>query len=372
MDLNPDSEDGTFDFTFQVWRPSPTVNVTGCYSLVDDFTTSSITITPSEPVARVVPSRQDQLPFQPGDVLGFYVERHGGESFYNDGVVVLIDASHTSELVWYASVDIRAAAVQPSQSARCPYPVGTNGVLSSSTHAAPVISVALITTPCSNTPLHVATTSFIFSNYPTSANVNLPTPTVTITSHYDHNPVTTATVVSFQFSTSTSLISSSFTHLNSRSSTAIRFLVHPTSTSLATNEIYTIPYSEDRSSSLSTFQVVGISVMALAGAVLLTAAAATVLCCVKRYNYCNRKNTPPLHAPSDGNTRKQSTIPLKEDYPDVVASMQLNDNQAYGNLSYSTSIVKDTKVDHDPALSSSSSSIKVQGNEAYAALDLLS
>ena len=35
---------------------------------------------------------------------------------------------------------LTAAAVHPSQSGSCPYPVGTKGVLSLSTHAAPVIS----------------------------------------------------------------------------------------------------------------------------------------------------------------------------------------------------------------------------------------
>ena len=86
------------------------------------------------------------------------MERHGGESYHNDGVVVLDDGRHSSELVWHASIDITAAAgVRPSQSGSCPYPVGTKGVLSLSIHAAPVISVSVIATPCPSTPL-LATT----------------------------------------------------------------------------------------------------------------------------------------------------------------------------------------------------------------------
>ena len=48
---------------------------------------------------------------------------------------------------------LTAAAVHPSQSGSCPYPVGTKGVLSLSTRAAPVISVSVIATPCPSTPL---------------------------------------------------------------------------------------------------------------------------------------------------------------------------------------------------------------------------
>ena len=154
MDLNPAVEMVVirFNFDFQVWRPSPTVNETGCYSLVDNFivrSTSLPTSPESEHVARVTPSPQDQLQFQPGDVLGFYVESHGEGSQTggddNNGVVLLNNGSYTSEFVWFASIDITA---KPSQSGSCPYPVGTNGVLNSSTHAAPVISINLTTYSC--------------------------------------------------------------------------------------------------------------------------------------------------------------------------------------------------------------------------------
>ena len=370
MDLNPDTEGGTFDFIFQVWRPSPSVNITGCYSLVDDFISSSISITPSEPVARVVPSPQDQLQFEPGDVLGFYVERHGGESSDNDGVVVLIDSSHSSELIWHGSVDIMA--VQPSQSqGSCPYPVGTNGVLNSLTHAAPVISVSLITTACSNTP--PATTT---STHSTSTKVNLLAPTVTTTSHsHTPGPVTTSTAIAISslFPVSTNLVpmeSSAITFVPSHAlvpSSSTLFQIHPTSTNLAPTEPYTFPYNEDPSSLLSTFQVVGIAVLVFAVFVLFTAAAVTALCCV---NHC-RKNSPlsRAHAPNDVDARKQSTIPLEEDFPDVVASMKLKDNQAYGNLN-STRSIEHTGFSVEDTFYAPSSSIELKGNEAYAALDL--
>ena len=368
MDLNPDTEGGTFDFIFQVWRPSLSTNLTGCYSLVDDFISSSITTTPSEPLARVVPSTQDQLPFQPGDVLGFYVERHGGESYHNDGVVVLNDSGHSSELVWHASVDITAAAVHPSQSGSCPYPVGTKGVLSLSTHAAPVISVSVIATPCPSTPLHATKTVTSLPEHTTSTSVNLLAQTVSTTSHCPTSvKIVTATSSKFP---SMELISSVITIVPSHalvpSTSNFQSLIRPTSTSLAPVEIYTIPYTEDPTSSLSTLQAVGISILLFAIVILFTAATMTVLCCIRK--------SIALHAPSDGSVRKQSTIPLamEEDYPDVVASLQLSENQAYGNRNLnSTRGIKETKFSTDNH-DSSSSFIEIKGNEAYAALDLLS
>ena len=41
--------------------------------------------------------------FEPGDVLGFYIKSHGegGGKDDNNGVVLLNDSSHTSELVLF-------------------------------------------------------------------------------------------------------------------------------------------------------------------------------------------------------------------------------------------------------------------------------
>ena len=153
MDLNPDGTDARFDFTFQVWRPAPDVNITGCYSLVDDFISTGIPIgiAPSQTVnvARITPSlAADQLQFQPGDVLGFYVESHGegdgpgGDA--NNGVPLLNGGGYASELVWYGSI-----SDQTSRIGSCPYPTGTrNGILSLSTRAAPVISISTTSYSC--------------------------------------------------------------------------------------------------------------------------------------------------------------------------------------------------------------------------------
>ena len=152
VDLNPDGTSARFDFIFQVWRPASNVNDTGCYSLVDDFISTDIPIriqpSPTIRVARITPSLADQLQFQPGDVLGFYVESHGDGSHpdgdANNGVALLTSGSNTSELVWYGSIG--DATTQISRIDSCPYPVKT--ALSSQAHAAPVISISITTYSC--------------------------------------------------------------------------------------------------------------------------------------------------------------------------------------------------------------------------------
>ena len=168
VDLSPAQENGTFDFDFQVWRPSLTVNETGCYSLVGNLIATSLSL-PDQPesdhVARITPLPQDFLQFQPGDVLGFYVESHDTTSDRDNGVVLLNNGSHINEVVWYASIDASARTSQ-LQSDGCPYPVGINGVLNSLTRAAPVISVSIATYCCSQTTSQLQPT--IFSQPPSS------------------------------------------------------------------------------------------------------------------------------------------------------------------------------------------------------------
>ena len=165
MDLNPvygQNNRHIFNFDLQVWRPSPTVNETGCYSLVDHFMVTSLLSEPitvaSNHVARVTPSPQDQLQFQPGDVLGFYVESQGIGTNHDNGVVLLDSGRYTSELVWHASV------ASHTVSGSCPYPVGTDGVLKTSTGAAPVISIA--TAPTLSP--HFTSSSNLVSQYVTT------------------------------------------------------------------------------------------------------------------------------------------------------------------------------------------------------------
>ena len=136
VDVHPGSggHKKRYSLDLQVWRPISTVNDllgTGMYSLVgNNRFTSSLD---SDQVARVTPSPQDYIQFQPGDVLGFYVEVTRDD---NDGVVVLTSNSFTSEVVWHASID---PAMATSQTVYC---VGSSGDLDNSTRTAPVISIA--------------------------------------------------------------------------------------------------------------------------------------------------------------------------------------------------------------------------------------
>ena len=128
-----DDHQNRYTLDLQVWRPSPTVDDstgTGQYSLVGNNRFTSISL--SDQVAIVTPSPQDYIQFQPGDVLGFYVEEARSDF---DGVVVLISSSFTSEVVWFASIAPTLATSQIT------YSIGSSGDLDTLTRAAPVISI---------------------------------------------------------------------------------------------------------------------------------------------------------------------------------------------------------------------------------------
>ena len=139
VDVHPGGSNDHRKYTLnlQVWRPSLTTesnNVgsfgSGCYSLVRNNRFTSISL--SAGVVEVTPSPRDQIPFRPGDVLGFYVE-NARES--DGGVVVITTASARSEIVWHASV-VSLIGVNFLVS------VGSNGgVLNTLTRAAPIIEL---------------------------------------------------------------------------------------------------------------------------------------------------------------------------------------------------------------------------------------
>ena len=139
VDIHPVTgiEPVVYSLDFQVWRPSPTVDDStgsGCYSLVGNNRFTSIPV--NTPTFVLSPSPEAYIEFQPGDVLGFYIEEARNNNF--DGIVILDRQNFTSELVWYASI---APTMATSQSGDCPYSVGIDGVLNKFTRAAPVISV---------------------------------------------------------------------------------------------------------------------------------------------------------------------------------------------------------------------------------------
>ena len=138
--VGPEDRRGKYTIDFQVWRPSPTVKESlddsGCYSLVGNNRFSAISNIVSPGVAIVSPSPEDYIAFQPGDVLGVFVEE---ASLDNDGVVMLTKSTFNNEVVWYGSL---LPSMATSQNGGCHYSVGTDGVLNTSINAAPVISIA--------------------------------------------------------------------------------------------------------------------------------------------------------------------------------------------------------------------------------------
>ena len=138
VDLQPGGnvDDGLYTLNLQVWRPSPTTvddsTGSGQYILVGNNRFTSISLSEGvAPSLQVTPSVQNQAQFQPGDVLGFYVERARNS---DRGVNMVITASYTSETVWYASV-------ATLYSIGCPISAGSSGVLNSLFQGAPVISI---------------------------------------------------------------------------------------------------------------------------------------------------------------------------------------------------------------------------------------
>ena len=143
VDVRPDGskdDKGFYTLDLQVWRPSPTVDDStgsGQYSLVGNNIFPSITLTSR--VARLTPSPGEYVQFQPGDILGFYVV----EARESDaGVPVLSTGSFSSYSVWHANVGAQYSETLVS--------VGTNGVLSSTLQAAPVVTVSTSKLNCTH------------------------------------------------------------------------------------------------------------------------------------------------------------------------------------------------------------------------------
>ena len=126
--------DGIYTILFQVWRPSPTADGGGCYSLVGENRFPGVTLGDGGLVSET-PQPTNLISVRPGDVLGYFVSSNKRPSL-NGGIQ--LDQSSTNDTVFYASADTTPLPIGPDS---CPVSVGPGGVLSSSINAAPVISV---------------------------------------------------------------------------------------------------------------------------------------------------------------------------------------------------------------------------------------
>ena len=125
---------------FQVWRPSPTVNTTGCYSLVGHNEFSNVTLIGE--IATATPPQHNQIQVQPGDVVGFYLDA--------DGAHVNTEPVYSNMMVWFGRVE-----TGENQNSACPHPIARSGGLDSSINGAPLITVSLCRLPKNTYNVHV-------------------------------------------------------------------------------------------------------------------------------------------------------------------------------------------------------------------------
>ena len=133
--------DGAYDITFQVWRPSPTVNTDGCYGLVGENEFTSIS-SPNynDGLVSVTPEPTNIITAQPGDAVGYYVVSTKGN---NDGI--RLNDRFNGESVWYRRNTNYDTLMSRGEASICPFPVGSQSgrILRSSTNAAPMLSVGI-------------------------------------------------------------------------------------------------------------------------------------------------------------------------------------------------------------------------------------
>ena len=124
-----------YDITFQVWRPSPTVNDSGCYSLVGENVFTSFSFFQGGSV-QLTPPSSSIITAQSGDVLGYYTNSRQGS---DQGIQLERDPIYTQNIIWYQAIG--SNGLTPLLNSDCPYPVGpgSNWVLRSSTNAAPML-----------------------------------------------------------------------------------------------------------------------------------------------------------------------------------------------------------------------------------------
>ena len=132
---------GAYDIFFQVWRPSPTMQSNGCYSLVGENRFTSIRFGNKDPVSET-PEPSNIISVQPGDVVGYYTfSRDDPDNSDSQGIQ--LDTDYTDDVVWYLA-DFTPDSIT-SEATNCPLPVGdeSDRFLTSSTNAGPVLSVSI-------------------------------------------------------------------------------------------------------------------------------------------------------------------------------------------------------------------------------------
>ena len=132
-------QDGAYTIHFQVWRPSPTVVMAmgsdgaGCYSLVGENRFTSITFSNRGPISET-PEPSNIISVQPWDVVGYYVL-----SSIDDDDGIQMDSGDDSFNIYYNEDNGgNPISLRPDS---CQVSVGPSGLLTSSTSAAPQLSI---------------------------------------------------------------------------------------------------------------------------------------------------------------------------------------------------------------------------------------
>ncbi len=125
---------GVYTIDFQVWRPSPSVGVDGCYSLVGLNHFENIRLADGGLVNETT-APSNTITVQPGDEVGYFV------TLIEDveGGIIQLDGDYHDEAVWYNQEG--SLVVGGGESMPCILQVEINRTLSSFTNIAPVLSV---------------------------------------------------------------------------------------------------------------------------------------------------------------------------------------------------------------------------------------
>ena len=134
-DSGGDHQNGAYTIHFQVWRPSPTVGSdgAGCYRLVGENRFTSITFSNRGPISET-PEPTNIISVQPGDVVGYYVLSSIGD---DDGIQM--DSNDDSINIYY-NEDNGGNPISLGPDS-CQVSAGDGGLLTSSTSAAPQLSI---------------------------------------------------------------------------------------------------------------------------------------------------------------------------------------------------------------------------------------
>lgn len=122
--------EGVYSITFQVWRPSTTDGST--YTKVGENLFESVGLNGNR-VIDETPASDQRLHFQPGDVIGYYLEQNGPNNETDGGLQ--FDENFSQETLYYATGNIDLQT-------ECLLQVGSNRDLSMSTNLGPIISVS--------------------------------------------------------------------------------------------------------------------------------------------------------------------------------------------------------------------------------------